>query len=181
MFYLACEYSRLSSLPAPMGVSLAKRPSGPGAMRGGCIRRLVLIGSNLATSSVLHIVHLTPAVIRPKKQYFFLSEVYREFGEKTMKLTRHLTLTLTLTKINEFLQFAFVEWKTKGTTQRTWFGVNRQDKSFDVTEIFSRLVFDVIFRRERSDDRKYVCCSINQSIINKSLFKHGKIHQEYKN
>ena len=94
MFYLACEYSRLSSLPAPMGVSLAKRPSG----RGGCIRRLVLIGSNLATSSVLHIVHLTPAVIRPKKQYFFLSEVYREFGEKTMKLTRHLTLTLTLTK-----------------------------------------------------------------------------------
>ena len=35
-----------------------------------------------------------------------------------------------------------------------------QNKRFYVTEIVLPLWFaDVIFRRERSDDRKYVCCS----------------------
>ena len=35
-----------------------------------------------------------------------------------------------------------------------------QNKRFHVTEIVLPLGFaDVIFRRERSDDRKYVCCS----------------------
>ena len=35
-----------------------------------------------------------------------------------------------------------------------------QNKRFHVTEIVLPLVFaDAIFRRERSDDRKYVCCS----------------------
>ena len=37
---IACEYSRLSSLPTPRGVRSRNALRGPGAMRGGCIRRL---------------------------------------------------------------------------------------------------------------------------------------------